>query len=295
MESINVVVDDMSYTDIDTSNGDAFEFFNFQEPTVNIESQEDVDSDRNSEEEEDIKVEEKGEPTEEIASLKPSARVKLNHPEAQVIGKVTDPMKTRKQVRDEVDKGLFISQSNYAKGLVSKFGLESAKHARTPMSTTTKLARDSENTDIDQTLYRSMIGSLLYLTASRPDIAFSVGLCARYQACPKESHLSAVKRIIKYISGTLGQGIWFTRDTTANLAGYCDADWAGCADDRKSTSGGCFYIGNNLVSWLSKKQNSISLSTAEAEYIAAGKQPLTVEEMLLNLTLVSTTPIIDNL
>ncbi|XP_058189255.1 uncharacterized mitochondrial protein AtMg00810-like [Rhododendron vialii] len=178
---------------------------------------------------------------------------------------------------------MFISQYKYAKGLVSKFGLESAKHARTPMSTTVKLARDSDGIDVDQTTYRSMIGSLLYLTASRPDIAFSVGVCARYQASPKESHLSVVKRIIKYVSGTLNYGIWFTHDTTANLAGYTDADWAGCADDRKSTSGGCFYIGNNLVSWLSKKQNSISLSTAEAEYIAASSgctQLLWMKQML---------------
>lgn len=128
-----------------------------------------------------------------------------------------------------------------------------------------------------------MIGSLLYLTASRPDIAFSVGVCARYQANPKESHLTAIKRVIKYVSGTVGYGIWLSRDTNANLEGYSDADWAGCADDRKSTSGGCFYIGNNLVAWLSKKQNSISLSTAEAEYIAAGSaytQLLWMKQML---------------
>ena len=151
------------------------------------------------------------------------------------------------------------------------------------MSTSLKLSKDSSGKDVDQTLYRSMIGSLLYLTASRPDIAFSVGICARFQACPKESHLFAVKRIIKYVNGTLGHGIWFTLGTNAKIAGYTDADWAGSADDRKSTSGGCFYVGNNLVAWLSKKQNSISLSTAEAEYIAAGSgctQLLWMKQML---------------
>lgn len=102
---------------------------------------------------------------------------------------------------------------------VKKFGLDSAKHAHTPMSTTTKLARDIEGVNVGQTLYQSMIGSLLYLTASRPDIAFSVGVCACYQASPKESHLFSVKRVIKYVSGTEGYGIWFTRDTNANLAG----------------------------------------------------------------------------
>ena len=123
---------------------------------------------------------------------------------------------------------------------------------------------------MDPTLYRSMIGSLLYLTASRPNIAFSVGVCAQFQAAPKESHLTAVKRIIHYINGTSDYGIWYSRDSNECLAGYSDADWAECIDDRKSTSGGCFYLRNNLVSWISKKQNSVSLSTTEAEYIAAG-------------------------
>ena len=115
-----------------------------------------------------------------------------------------------------------------------------------------------------------MIGSLLYLTASRPDLSYSVGVCARYQTSPKKSHLMAVKRIIRYVNNTADFGIWFSKDSTASLVGFSDADWAGNTDDRKSTSGGCFYLGNNLVSWYSKKQNSISLSTAEAEYIAAG-------------------------
>lgn len=168
-----------------------------------------------------------------------------------------------------MDKGIFISYSKYAKDLVKKFGLENTKHARTPMSTSLKLSKDVSGKDVDQTLYRSMIGSLLYLTASRPDIAFSVGVCARFQACPKESHLLAVKRIIKYVNGTLEYRIWFTMNTNADIAGYTDANWAGSVDDCKSTSGGCFYIGNNLVAWHSKKQNAISLSTAEVEYIAA--------------------------
>ena len=137
------------------------------------------------------------------------------------------------------------------------------------MSFSAKLNCDAAGVEVDPTLYRSMIGSLLYLTASRPDIAFSVGVCARFQAAPKESHLTAVKRIIRYINGTSDYGIWYSRDSNECLAGYSDANWAGCIDDRKSTSGGCFYLGNNLVSWMSKKQNSISLSTAEAEYIAA--------------------------
>ena len=125
------------------------------------------------------------------------------------------------------------------------------------MSTTTKLSKDESGKDVDQTLFHSMIDSLLYLIASRPDIIFSAGICARYQSCPKESHMAAVKRIIKYINWTLVFGIWYSRDTNLNVVGFTDADRAGSVDDRKSTSGECFYIGNNLISWHCKKQNSI--------------------------------------
>lgn len=95
-------------------------------------------------------------------------------------------------------------------------------------------------------------------------------MCARYLADPRTSHLNVVKNILKYISGTTNLGIWYSKDTNSNLVGFSDSDWAGDLDDRKSTSGGCFYLGNNLVSWYSKKQNCVSLSTTESEYIAAG-------------------------
>ncbi|CAM8883048.1 unnamed protein product [Rhodiola kirilowii] len=181
------------------------------------------------------------------------------------------------------DDGIFISQSKYAKNLIKKFDLEKASHKRTPAATHLKITKDDAGTKVDQTLYRSMIGSLLYLTTSRPGIAYGVGVYARYQADPKESHLLQVKRIIKYACGTVNFGIWYTKDTNPHLVGFCDADWAGNAEDWKSTSGGCFFLGNNLVSWFSKKQNSISLSTAEAEYTAAGScctQLLWMKQML---------------
>ena len=98
-----------------------------------------------------------------------------------------------------------------------------------------------------------MIGSLFYLTASRPDISYSVGVRARYQANSKESHMTVLKRIIKYVKTTADFGVWYNKDTNEVLAGYYDADWAGNTNDRKSTSRGCFYVGNNLVSWMSKK------------------------------------------
>ena len=179
--------------------------------------------------------------------------------------------------------GIFISQSMYARNIVKKFGLEKTRHMRTPMGTNEKLIKDDSGVSIDSSLYHSMIGSLLYLIASRHDICFSVGVYARYQTNPNESHLAAVKRIIRYVSGTMDYGIWFSFDTNSSLVGFSDADWAGNADDRKSTFGGCFCLGNNLVSWFSKKQKFISLSTAEAEYIAAGScctQLLWMKQML---------------
>ena len=170
----------------------------------------------------------------------------------------------------QMEDSIFLSQSKYAKNIVKKFGMENASHKRTPAPTHLKLSKDEAGTSVDQSLYRSMIGSLLYLTASRPDITYAVGVCARYQANPKISHLNQVKRILKYVNGTSDYGIMYCHCSDSMLVGYCDADWAGSADDRKSTSGGCFYLGNNLISWFSKKQNCVSLSTAEAEYIAAG-------------------------
>ena len=115
-----------------------------------------------------------------------------------------------------------------------------------------------------------MIGCLLYLTASCPDIAFTVGVCSRFQFNPKVSHLNAVKRIIKYISGTCDYGLFYSKESNLSLVRFSNSDWASNADDRKSTTGGCFYVGANLVAWMSKKQNFLSLSIAEAEYIAAG-------------------------
>ncbi|KAK2426944.1 putative mitochondrial protein [Trifolium repens] len=170
----------------------------------------------------------------------------------------------------QMEDTIFICQSKYARNIVRKFGMDNASHKRTPAPTHLKLTKDEQGVGVDQSLYRSMIGSLLYLTASRPDITFVVGVCARYQAEPKVSHLNQVKRILKYVNGTCDYGMMYSHCEDSNLCGYCDADWAGSADDRKSTSGGCFFLGSNLISWFSKKQNCVALSTAEAEYVAAG-------------------------
>ncbi|KAL4038827.1 hypothetical protein IC575_002458 [Cucumis melo] len=165
-------------------------------------------------------------------------------------------------------ESIFISQEKYVKNIVKKFGLEQSRHKRTPAATQVKITKDTNGARADHKLYRSIIESLLHLTASRPDIAYAVGICVRYQTDPQMSHLEAVKRILKYVHGTSDFRILYSYDTTSILVGYCDADWAGSTDDRKTTSGGCFFLGNNLISWFSKKQNCVSLSTAEAEYIA---------------------------
>ncbi|GJW63873.1 hypothetical protein Tco_0115757 [Tanacetum coccineum] len=139
------------------------------------------------------------------------------------------------------------------------------------MSTETKLTRDEEGESVDNTKYRGMIGSLLYLTASRPDIMFSVCLCARFQEDPKTSHLEAVKRIFRYIKGTTHLGLWYPKGSGIETIVYADSDHAGDYVDRKSTSGVCTFMGCCLTSWFSKKQTALAISTTEAEYVSAGK------------------------
>ncbi|WVZ80837.1 hypothetical protein U9M48_028284 [Paspalum notatum var. saurae] len=145
-------------------------------------------------------------------------------------------------------EGTFVHQAKYTRDILKKFEMGDSKPMTTPMSTNTALDADEDGEAVDQKEFRGMIGSLLYLTATRPDIQFAVCLCARYQASPRTSHRQAVKRIFR---------------------GFSDADHAGCRIDRKSTSGTCQLLGTSLVSWSSRKQASVSLSTTEAEYIAA--------------------------
>ncbi|XP_073133394.1 secreted RxLR effector protein 161-like [Henckelia pumila] len=173
------------------------------------------------------------------------------------------------QVR-QMDKGIFINQVKYTKKLLKKFGMENCSAASTPMSASIKLDKYAAETSVDQTLFKGLIGSLLYLTASRPDIIFSVGQCAIFQSDPKQSHFIAVKIILKYLKGTQNVGLWDPKDSSLNLIGYSDADYARCRIDRKSTSGTCQYLGDKLISWFIKKQTSIATSTVESEYLASG-------------------------
>src|SRR6266540_3404867 len=166
-------------------------------------------------------------------------------------------------------EGTFVHQGKYTKDVLKKFDMADAKPLSTPMATTTALDADEDGEAVDQKEYRSMIGSLLYLTATRPDIHFAVCLCARFQALPQTSHCQAVKQIMRYPRFTPELGLWYSSASSLSLRGFSDADFAGCRLDRKSTSGTCQFLGSSLVSWSSHKQSSVAQSTTEAEYVTA--------------------------
>jgi hypothetical protein len=138
----------------------------------------------------------------------------------------------------------------------------------TPMETGCKLRKDDDSKSTDHRQYRSMIGSLLYVTTLRPDVMQAVGQLARFQETPKESHALVVKRVFRYLKGTYKFGLWYPKRKDLSFIAYTNVDWASCIDDRRSTNGETFYLGECLVSWISKKQSLVSLSTTEAEYIA---------------------------
>ncbi|GKC10628.1 hypothetical protein Tco_1007410 [Tanacetum coccineum] len=164
--------------------------------------------------------------------------------------------------------GIFINQSKFALEILKKFRMDSCDPVDTPMVDRLKLDEDPLGIPVDQTRFRSMVGSLMYLTASRPDLVFVVCMCARYQASPTKKHLEALKRVFRYLRGTINWGLWYPKDTAMALTAYADADHAGCQDTRRSTSGSAQFLGDKLVSWSSKKQKSTAISTTEAEYIA---------------------------
>ncbi|KAJ9564628.1 hypothetical protein OSB04_000594 [Centaurea solstitialis] len=165
--------------------------------------------------------------------------------------------------------GILINQSKYIGDLLKRFHMATSSVAKTPMASGTLIGADPKGKPVDQKTYRAIIGSLLYLTASRPDIMFATCFCARFQANPKESHMMAVKRILRYLKGTPNRGLWYPKESGFELVAFSDADHGGCQLDRKSTSGNVQFLGDKLVSWGSKKQHCVSTSTAEAEYVAA--------------------------
>nr|GFB18898.1 retrovirus-related Pol polyprotein from transposon TNT 1-94 [Tanacetum cinerariifolium] len=164
--------------------------------------------------------------------------------------------------------GILINQSKYVLEILKKYRMESCDPVGTPMEIKDELDLDQNGTLVDATKYHSMIGALMYLTSSRPDIIHATCLYARYQAKPTEKHLKEVKRIFRYLRGTVNTGLWYTKDSGFELTRFSDVDYVGCKDTFKSTSGGAQFLGEKLVSWSSKKQDCTALSTAEAEYVS---------------------------
>src|SRR4051812_38652696 len=159
--------------------------------------------------------------------------------------------------------GTFINKAKYIQDMLKRFDMVDVKPMKTPMPTNGQLDLDPNGKDVDQKVYHSMIGSLLFLCASRPDIMLSVCMCARFQSAPKESHHMSVKRILRYLVHTPNLVLWYPKGYSFKLVGYSDSYWAGDKVDRKSTSGSCQFLGRSLVSWSSKKQNYVSLSNVE--------------------------------
>ncbi|GJR02099.1 putative ribonuclease H-like domain-containing protein [Tanacetum coccineum] len=172
------------------------------------------------------------------------------------------------QVQQKSD-GIFISQDKYVAEILKKFDFATVKTASTPIETNKALVKDEEAEAVDVHLYRSMIGSLMYLTASRLDIMFVVYACARFQVTPKTSHLHAVKRIFRYLKGQSKLCLWYPRDSPFDLEAFSNSDYAGASLDRKSTIGGCQFLSKILISWQCKKQTIVAYSTTEEEYVAA--------------------------
>ncbi|GJT87013.1 putative ribonuclease H-like domain-containing protein [Tanacetum coccineum] len=171
------------------------------------------------------------------------------------------------QVQQKED-GIFISQDKYVAEILKKFDFATVKTTSTPIETNKALVKDEEAKAVDVHLYRSVIGSLMYLTAFKPDILFAVCAYARFQVTPKTSHIHVVKRIFRYLKGQPKLGFWHPRDSPFDLEAFSDIDYAGASLDRKSITGGCQFLGRRLISWQCKKQTIVANSTTEAEYVA---------------------------
>ncbi|GKB35083.1 hypothetical protein Tco_0880025 [Tanacetum coccineum] len=182
--------------------------------------------------------------------------------------------------------GIFISQDKYVAEIMKKFDFMSVKTASTPIETQKPLTKDEEAADVDVHLYRSMIGSLMYLTASRLDIMFAVCACSRFQVSPKTSHLNAVKRIFRYLKGKPKLGLWYPKVSSFDLEAYLHSDYAGENLDKNSIIGGCQFLSRRLISWQCKKQTIVATSTTEAEYVATANycgQVLWIQNQMLGL------------
>ena len=168
-----------------------------------------------------------------------------------------------------MEDGIFISQEGFAKEILKRFKMEDSQSVNTPVECGVKLSKHEEGEKVDPTIFKSLVGSLRYLTCTRPDILYGVGLVSRYMESPSIMHFKAANRILRYLKGTIDYGLLYSFSNEFKLVGYSDSNWAGDLDDRKNTIGFVFYLGNAAFTWSSKKQPIVTLSTCEAEYVAA--------------------------
>jgi len=195
---------------------------------------------------------------------------------------------------------IFISQQKYAKMTLKKFNMEECRSTTTPMNQKEKFCKEDGAAKIDETLYRTLIGCLMYLTTTRPDILNATSILSRYMHYASEIHFQAAKRIVRYMKGTIDYGLKFCQVKNSILHGYSDSDWASCVDDMKSTSGYCFSFGSAIFLWSSKRQEVIAQSTAEAEYVAATaavNQAIWIRKLMVDLQMEqkeSTQILVDN-
>lgn len=186
------------------------------------------------------------------------------------------------------ENGIFICQKKYAADLLKRFSMTNCEVAATPMNINEKLQREDGTERANPRLFRSLVGGLNYLTHSRPDISFSVSVVSRFLHSPTKQQFGAAKRILRYVAGTINFGIWYSSVPIFKLVGFTDSDWAGCLDDRKSTSGNVFSFGSGAVTWSSKKQETVALSSSEAKYTAAtsaARQAFWLRKLLADLQL----------
>ncbi|XP_042415174.1 uncharacterized mitochondrial protein AtMg00810-like [Zingiber officinale] len=184
------------------------------------------------------------------------------------------------------EETVFICQKMYAETILKKFNMLGCNPVSTPLIMGEKLKKEDGGKAADVTHYRSLIGNLLYLTATRPDLMYAASMLSRFMQSPSHFHLGAAKRVLRYVQGTTDLGLSFQKNHTLNLVGYCGSDLGGSLDDMKSTSGYCFSFGSAMISWLSKKQQSVAQSSAEAEYVSASlatSQTIWLQRILADL------------
>lgn len=162
--------------------------------------------------------------------------------------------------------GLFLSQNKYAEEIIERAGMSHCQPCPTPIATKGKLSSSAGAIYDDPTNYCRLASALQYLTLTRPDISYAVQQVCLFMHAPKVQHMDALKRILRYVQGTINYGMHLYKSTVQSLVSYTDADWGGCPDTRRSTSGYCVFLGDNLISWSSKRQPTLSRSSAEAEY-----------------------------